>query len=416
MVQGCLISENRIVIPECYRKKILATLHKGHPGINACKTIARNHVYWPNIDQDITDYISNCSSCAVAAKTPNKNILHSWIESQAPMQRIHCDIAGPIKDKYYIVVIDSYSKYPEIFEVTSITSTVVINKLQEFFAHFGLPDTLVTDNGTQFVSVLFTQFCKTNNINHLTTAYYHPSSNGQAERFVDTLKRSLKKQEHDQGSNFDHLQTFLMNYRSTPNKNCPSGKSPAHSFIGREIKTTLHALHPTVEHKQQNRNTKMENAYNEKHSAKSRAFDLNEEVYAKVYNNNYWFWIPAIIIKRIGNVNYLVKLCENSLNKRGIIRSHIDQLQSRSSNSKSNQQSTLLDLLYEDFELPATNTLSAQSSQQPQPSSSSIQPISSTSNSSPNLRKSNRARKRPRYLEDYETGRSSKRGRCSGRD
>ncbi|XP_055522720.1 uncharacterized protein K02A2.6-like [Wyeomyia smithii] len=106
--------------------------------------------------------------------------------------------------------------------------------LDDIFSRFGNPKILVSDNGSQFVSARFKQFCDEAGITHLTIAPYHPQSNGQAERFVDTLKRGLKKLR--EGAN---PATFLSVYWSTLNRSARDHKSPAELFLGRPLTTTL---------------------------------------------------------------------------------------------------------------------------------------------------------------------------------
>ncbi|KAK6762123.1 hypothetical protein RB195_023005 [Necator americanus] len=79
----------------------------------------------------------------------------------------------------------------------------------------GNPETLVTDNGTQFMSSQFTPLCRSRGILHTRTPPFHPKSKGQAERFVDTLKKVLAKLNGEKPT-VDTLQTFLMAYRSIP--------------------------------------------------------------------------------------------------------------------------------------------------------------------------------------------------------
>ena len=71
------------------------------------------------------------------------------------------------------------------------TSTATIRYLRQLFAQFGIPETIVSDNGTQFVSVEFKEFCRLNGIRHVQTAPYHPSSNGLAERAVQVVKQGV---------------------------------------------------------------------------------------------------------------------------------------------------------------------------------------------------------------------------------
>ena len=67
-------------------------------------------------------------------------------------------------------------------------STATIHELRPLFASYGLPEQLVSDNGPQFVSDEFQVFLKSNQVKHIRSAPYHPSSNGLAERFVRTFK------------------------------------------------------------------------------------------------------------------------------------------------------------------------------------------------------------------------------------
>lgn len=128
----------------------------------------------------------------------------------------HADYAGPFLGKHYLIIVDALSKWPEIFETNTSTSSKTIKLMIESFARFGLPETLVTDNGTQFVSETF---CKEAGINHIKTPKHHPQSNGQAERFVDTFKRAMK--EINCKTSDESWQTFLSFYRTTPNPSTP---------------------------------------------------------------------------------------------------------------------------------------------------------------------------------------------------
>ena len=86
--------------------------------------------------------------------------------------------------------------------------------LQELFERFGLPETIVSDNGTPFTSEEFENFCKLLSINHLKSAPYHPRSNGLVERFIDVFKRAIKKANGIETEN-EELKEFLSIYRIT---------------------------------------------------------------------------------------------------------------------------------------------------------------------------------------------------------
>ncbi|CAD6196085.1 unnamed protein product [Caenorhabditis auriculariae] len=125
------------------------------------------------------------------AKLPGKSLYNLGPHPNVFGKRIHIDFAGPDQGQWYLVVVDAKSKYPEVKIVHSISAANTVKVLKEIFARNGYPETIVSDNGTQFTSQQFADMCQNGHIQHIRTAPYCPQSNGQAERFVDTLKRAL---------------------------------------------------------------------------------------------------------------------------------------------------------------------------------------------------------------------------------
>ncbi|PIO54818.1 integrase core domain protein, partial [Teladorsagia circumcincta] len=186
---SCLLTSSRLVIPKSLQRRVLYSLHKAHPGQTRMKMLARSYVYWPSMDTDIDTLVRNCTTCAQLAKNPVKVELQSWPKPVTPWARVHADFAGPLDGNCYLVIVDAYSKWPEIIQMNSITTSATIRVLTKVFAQFGNPQTLITDNGTQFTSTTFANFCRRRGIKHVRSPPFHPQSNGQAERFVDTFKR-----------------------------------------------------------------------------------------------------------------------------------------------------------------------------------------------------------------------------------
>ena len=124
----------------------------------------------------------------------------------------------------YIVIVDSHSKWMEAHVVNTATSHATIDKLQLVFATHGLPEVIVSNNGTSFISGKFTVLTQKNGIKHLKSAPYHPASNGLAERAMQTLKNAIKK---DSGGVSLETQIFwfLFHYRITPHST--TGVTPA---------------------------------------------------------------------------------------------------------------------------------------------------------------------------------------------
>ena len=156
--QDCILWGNRVVIPNKGKEAVLHELHCGHPGITRMKALARMYVWWPGIDKDIENMVQTCNECQVNQATPPVAPLHPWKWPTKPWSRLHLDFAGPLQNKMFLILIDALSKWVEALLTNSSTSAVVIDRLRTVFAQFGLPEMVVTDNGTCFVSDEFEQF------------------------------------------------------------------------------------------------------------------------------------------------------------------------------------------------------------------------------------------------------------------
>ncbi len=178
------------------------------------KGLARSYVWWPGINDDIETTVRLCAECQVVQAAPAAAPLHPWNWPARPWARLHLDYAGPVNGRMYLVLIDAHSKWVEAFCTPSSTSSAVIEELRPLFAKFGLPETIVTDNGTCFVSEEFEGFLAYNGIRHITSAPYHPASNGLAERAVQIVKGGLKKTAN--GSPKARLAKSLFAYRLAP--------------------------------------------------------------------------------------------------------------------------------------------------------------------------------------------------------
>ena len=241
---SCLIWGNKIVIPFQLRQKLLTELHENHPRIVRMKALARSYIWWPNIDNDIEMTVKSCNSCQMNQTMSSKAPIHPWQKTTAPWMRIHVDFAGSFLGKMFLIIYDFYSKWIDAIPMTNITSSAVIDCLRSTFSIHGIPCFIVSENG--LVSEEFKKFCKLNGMKHLTITPYHPSSNGAAERSVQTFKTSLKK--IIEGKPVKDLnailQCFLLTYRTTPH--CATDTSPAELLFRRKLNTRLSFINPTL--------------------------------------------------------------------------------------------------------------------------------------------------------------------------
>ena len=178
IVNRCLMFADRVIIPPPLRNRILKQFHSGHPGISRMKSIARSYVYWPSMNTDIEKLVKSCRNCQQAFKNPPKQEPVPWPQTNSLWTRVHIDFAGPINGVIYLIFIDSYSKWPEVISLTSATTTATIAALRRIYSQHGLPEIVVLDNGTQFSSAQFNDFCRQHCIKHIFSPHYHPQSNG----------------------------------------------------------------------------------------------------------------------------------------------------------------------------------------------------------------------------------------------
>ena len=193
------------------------------------------------MDLDISTLVDACKGCALVAKVPPITY-KPWSKTDQPWSRIHMDFAEPMENVYNLIVVDSYTKWQEVLRCKIPTTGAAITFLHELFARFGVVDCLVSDNGTQFTSFDFNEFCDTFLIKHKTTPPYHPRSNGLVESFLDTLKRALTKASETPSEKA--LQQFLQVYRITPIPNTPDATSPAETMFSRKIRPVFEKLLP----------------------------------------------------------------------------------------------------------------------------------------------------------------------------
>ncbi|UYV75129.1 K02A2.6-like [Cordylochernes scorpioides] len=216
VLQGCIFVDSRAVIPRTCQDQMLKLLHQSHIGINRMKSLARSSVWWPKMDSQIEEFVKECSPCMHHQTAPPAENT-PWPRTNQPWQRVHVDHFY-FRGDCYLLVVDANSNWIEVFPVRGTTSQENIKLLRECFARYGLPQCLVSDNGPPFNSIEFKEFLRKNNVYHLTSPAYNPSSNGIAEVSVRIIKKSLEKSlEESPNSNMDCiLQNVLFNYRNTP--------------------------------------------------------------------------------------------------------------------------------------------------------------------------------------------------------
>ncbi|XP_045763671.1 uncharacterized protein K02A2.6-like [Maniola jurtina] len=311
---GCILYKYRLIIPQSLQERVLFEIHSGHLGIVKMKSIARNYVYWPSIDKDIESVGQKCEACRNVRDAPPKTTLHPWEFPAGPWKRLHADFAQ-FHGKYYIVVVDAYSKWLEVEQIRSTAAYDTIKFFRSLFSRFGLIDQLVTDNGPPFQSAEFKEFCSKNIIRHVTSSPYRPQGNGAAENAVKTVKKTIKKAVLEGEDIHASLCRFLLQYRNCPH--ATTGVEPAVALLGRRLRNRLDAMRPSTSKIVADAQSKQI----ESSGGVVRKFDIGDKILTRNYSTKDNKWIEGDIIEKTGPVSYKILL-----NKGNICRRLTDQI------------------------------------------------------------------------------------------
>ena len=293
----------RVVVPTKLRNSVLELLHDTHIGVVRMKGFARSRVWWPGIDKDIDPTCAQCVQCNQHSKDLPKSPLSVWNFPSKAWQHLHIDYAGPFFGSMCLVWIDSFSKYGGVERVKYANGFNTVRQLSEVFSMFGNSEQIVLDNGTPFTSHEFGEFCISNCIRHIRSAPYHPSTNGEAEQFVQVFKRALRPQAENKVDGQAETFMFLKRYRTIPHST--TGRSPSELLFGRTIRTNLDLLKPQVETQvlmQQTRSIQHHDP-----TARNREFAVGQPVFARQYLGPRK-WVGGVISRRTGPLSYDVQV------------------------------------------------------------------------------------------------------------
>ena len=158
----------------------------------------------------------------------------------------------------------------------------------------GYPEQLVSDNGPQFISEEFEMFLRSCGIKHMRSAPYHPSTNGLAERFVQSLKQSLKASCNSGLPLKRRVCEFLLKYHGSVH--ATTGETPSTLFFKREVRTRLDLLKPDVSARVLDKQAQQKETHDQ--HAKAREFMVGESVSAKNFRPGP-DWLPVTLIAKI---------------------------------------------------------------------------------------------------------------------
>ena len=295
---GLLLKGNRIIIPKSMQNDVLQQLHTGHLGQEKTKLRAKDSVFWVNINRDIDKLVKFCDTCQECQPSQIAEPLLQHEIPTRPWSKLGTDLFM-FNDNQWLIIADYYSKFQIVKKLPDpCPSRVVVAVTKEVFGEYGIPDTVISDNGPHFNSVQYREFEKSWNFDHVTSSPRYPKSNGFVERQNRTVKATLKKAKK---TNTD-LDLALLCLRTTPVSH--NMDSPGELLCGRKLKANLPVkIQNTVSDPEavnielQNRQ-KTQKYYHDKHSSVNEFPPLypGQSVMFQDYHTKQWQ--PALVVSR----------------------------------------------------------------------------------------------------------------------
>ena len=230
---------------------------------------------------------------------------------ERPWQQVGSDLFE-WEGKHYLLVVDYYSRFPEIRLLKHQGATAVIAECRQIFSIHGIPERFISDNGPQYCNTEFKQFAKQYGFAHATSSPRYPQGNGLAERTVQTVKGLMNKARCS-GEDF---QLALLAYRASPHES--TGASPGQLLMGRKIRTRLPMLPSKlvpevvspgeIARKDQASKDKQASYYNRRNGVRSlETLEAGDNVLIWDIESRTWS-IPGILVRQLGARSYLVQL------------------------------------------------------------------------------------------------------------
>ena len=192
------------VVPKIYRQEILSLAHEtplaGHMGINKTYEKILHHFYWPNVRKDVAEFCRSCHTCQLVGK-PNQTIPKAPLKPipavEEPFSRIIVDCVGPLPktrsgNQYLLTIMCATSRFPEAIPLRNIKAKTIVKALTKFFTLVGLPSSIQSDQGSNFMSGVFQQVMYELGVTQYKSSAYHPQSQGALERWHQTLKNMMR--------------------------------------------------------------------------------------------------------------------------------------------------------------------------------------------------------------------------------
>jgi hypothetical protein len=189
----------KVLVPATFRERVLTFVHQiGHYGRKRTYNLLKATYQWPNMHSDVAKFVMCCETCQVNKKSRIPKRTWKRYPLSSRFKTVHIDIVGPLQKSrkghlYMLTMIDRFSRWIEAVPLTTIRAVDCAEKFYKVWVtRYGVPDQVVSDQGSQFESYLYNDMLSRLGAKHVRTTAYHPQTNGKVERAHSTIKNILR--------------------------------------------------------------------------------------------------------------------------------------------------------------------------------------------------------------------------------
>ena len=236
---GLVLRGRKIVLPYSLWDRAVELAHQGHQGMAKTKARLRSKIWFAGMDKMVEDKIRQCHSCLITGEAAVTAPVITEPGCEKPWTCLSMDFGSFPDGRLTAVLIDDFTKFPVVELVESTAFSHVKRVLDKVFALMGTPVEIRTDNGPPFQGHEFQSYLRTLNIKHRRTTPLWPQANGEVERFMRTINRTMRIAVDTGEDQEQALQQFLKAYRQTPHST--TGCAPSDALLRRDLRDVIPA-------------------------------------------------------------------------------------------------------------------------------------------------------------------------------
>jgi hypothetical protein len=253
-----LLSGDSVYVPVLARPRIIRHAHGaatgGHFSAKATFKKLEGRVWWPSMRADVEDWCRACGICLRQKARAGVQVADQPLEICAVGEEVHLDLVGPFPttirgNRYLMTAVDSATKYTRIIPIVDKkASTVAEGLLKGVYLQWGFPNSIVTDQGGEWVNRLNRELSAALGVHHRKTSPYHPAANGKVERMHRVLGASLRAVTDPDGNRWD-LDAAFVEWSINTVWSRVTGESPFFLMYGRNPRNIIDAIVGTSTHR-----------------------------------------------------------------------------------------------------------------------------------------------------------------------